>query len=311
MASLNEPWSEWVFKYKRVRGCRGQVHAYTRVAALLYHLARGARGILEVGTFEGCGTSLTLAKGLLDQRSKGARLLQTIEQNHARAAVAQRILEGLGVVKVTVGSASSVADMYPLDAVLYGKLPPLMSNGNRSTYKRWWRYENRTSWDRTRVRPVAKLCASNHIDVAVMDGGEFFGDADLIEVLRHCRQLRYVVLDDTMAFKNHRTRQKLLAATSGWRLRWEDKHERNGWAIFERNTRFVCVSCAGVLPFHYSPTCSAKCTGATTVAATLRLSSSRRSSSSTTPQPLHATNCASLWTSDLRWSVVCRSSSSS
>lgn len=240
MAPLGAHWSGWVLQYKLAHGCRGQVQPHSRFSEVLYQLAREAKGILEVGTWEGCGSSLILAKGLLDQRTKGARLLQTIEADRTRAAAARQVLGGLGVVNVTTGAASLAADIYPLNDVMYGALPPAMHDRDRSEYARWWHGERaRTTASSESVAghtlPVAELCASHLIDVAVLDGGEFFGRADLLEVLRHCQQLRYVALDDTKTFKNYHTRRKLLAGGSGWRVSAEDAHERHGWAVFKRD----------------------------------------------------------------------------
>jgi len=238
---LGAHWYEWVSQYKTSHGCRGQVQPHSRFSEALYQLAREAQGILEVGTWEGCGSSLILAKGILDQRTKGAkggaRLLQTIEADRLRAAAARQVLGGLGVVNVTTGAASLAADIYPLYDVMHGALPPAMHDRERSEYARWWRGERGVSTRRAATQPIPELCASHVIDVAVLDGGEFFGHADLVEVLRHCRQLQYVALDDTATFKNYHTRRQLLARGSGWRMSVEDTHERHGWAVFKRDHR--------------------------------------------------------------------------
>lgn len=238
MAASRAKWSAWVTQYKMAHGCQGQVQPHSRFSEVLYELAREARGILEVGTWEGCGSSLILAKGILDQRAKGARKavwLQTIEADQARAATARQVLGGLGVVNVTTGAVSLTVDIYPLHAVMHGALPPAMRERDRSEYAQWWRGERGMSARRAASHPVPELCASRAIDVAILDGGEFFGRPDLVEVLCHCDQLRYVALDDTMTFKNYHTRRQMLSGGSGWRLYEEDMYERHGWAVFERN----------------------------------------------------------------------------
>lgn len=239
MTAVRADWSAWVGQYKMAHGCRGQVQPHSRFSEVLYELAREARGILEVGTWEGCGSSLILAKGIMDREPnvpKEAGQLQTIEADQARAAAARQVLGGLGVVNVTTGAVSLTADIYPLHSVMHGELPPAMRERDRSEYAQWWRGERGMVARRAASRPVAELCASHAIDVAVLDGGEFFGRSDLIEVVRHCDQLRYVALDDTMTFKNYLTRRKMLEDGSGWRLYKEDTHERHGWAVFKRDS---------------------------------------------------------------------------
>lgn len=230
-------WARWVDRYRDEHGCKGQVQTKNRLSQSLYSLARATRGgVLEVGTWRGCGSTLILAKGILDRGAKGS-VLQTLEVNEHRAKEAQRMLGPLAVVNVTVSPVSRSSDIYPLAKVKNGPLPPGMRENRRSEYVKWWgvEYTDAQALELRGTRsPVAELCSTNRIDVAFLDGGEFFGLSDLREVLRGCPQLRYVALDDTRTFKHHLSMRELSADGSGWKLCASDTTERRGWAIFER-----------------------------------------------------------------------------
>lgn len=226
-------WAEWVFDYTKAHGCQAQMKPKHSFSQYLYNLARNATGVLEVGTWSGCGSTLILAKGLIDQ-GVGDRKLQTLEINQLRGTGARKVLAELPVVNVTIGSTSAAHDIYPLHEVNNGALPPNMINKDRKMYMDWWHgeYVSVKRLEMEGMRPVIQdLCTRNVIDVALLDGGEFFGASDLGAVLRHCPKLRYIALDDTRTFKNYRSLQKLLNHNSGWKLCAEDTAERNGWAI--------------------------------------------------------------------------------
>lgn len=229
-------WAEWVINYRNAHNCKGQVQIKDRLSRSLYHLARAAKGVLEVGAWRGCGSTLILAKGLIDQGA-GECKLQTLEVDQLRAMEARRVLTELPVVNVTAAPAAASYDIYPLAEVKKGALPPGMRDQDRNEYIKWWHgeYSDAKKLEAAGIQPaIEDLCSRNLIDVAFLDGGEFFGLADLHMVLRHCPQLRYIALDDTQTFKNHRALQKLSAFGSGWELCAADTAERHGWAIVGR-----------------------------------------------------------------------------
>ena len=226
-------WREWVTKYRDTHHCEGQVQTKDLLSRNLYQLARIAQGVLEVGTWRGCGSTLILAKGLIDQ-GHGPSKLQTLEGNQARAMEARQMLADLPVVNVSGAPAAASYDIYPLAEVKKGALPPGMRQQDRKEYIKWWHGENADAkkLEAAGIRPaIEDLCSRNQIDVAFLDGGEFFGLADLHMALRYCLQLRYIALDDTQTFKNHRAMQALLRL--GWKLCVASTTERHGWAIFK------------------------------------------------------------------------------
>lgn len=229
-------WRDWVTTYRNAHHCKGQVQIQDRLSRDLYQLARNAQGVLEVGTWRGCGSTLILAKGLMDQ-GRGTNKLQTLEVNQVRAMEARQMLADLPVVNVSSAPAAASYDIYPLVEVKRGALPPGMRQQDRREYIKWWHgeFSDAKKVEATGIRPaIEDLCSRNRIDFAFLDGGEFYGLADLHMALRHCPQLRYIALDDTQTFKNHRAMQELLRL--GWNLCAASATERHGWAIFNHKT---------------------------------------------------------------------------
>jgi len=236
-------WADWVVSYRKKHNCGGQVQVKDRLSQSLYALARQATNVLEVGTWRGCGSTLIIAKGLIDGGGTGT--LQTLEVNQERAAEAAAMTRQLRVVNVSAAPASRAEEIYPQAEVKSGALPPKMSAANRPDYLLWWHGEHMDAkkLEKMGMRPpIEGLCAQLTIDVAFLDGGEFFGIGDLHTVLRHCPQLRYIALDDTQTFKNNKPLKELSAAGSGWQVCVEDKQERHGWAVVAREGPTACAA---------------------------------------------------------------------
>ena len=66
-------------------------------------------------------------------------------------------------------------------------------------------------------------------DAVLIDGSEFTGRAELDEIYG----ARFVLLDDTLTFKNWENARRLLADPA-YRLVRADPATRNGFAVFER-----------------------------------------------------------------------------
>jgi len=232
-------WAAWVNQYRAQHGCSGQVTTKDSLSHYLYSLSRSAKGVLEVGAWRGCGSTLVIAKGLIDG-GNGAKLT-TFETHAERAKEATEKTRGLPVT-VIHGPAAAADAIYPENELMSGALPPAMRASERMTYRKWWNGEQAQALllQQAGVLPSVQLhCSSREIDVAFLDGGEFFGMADLQSVLRHCAHLRYIALDDLLTFKNDRPARQLSADDSAWTLCQESRTERHGWAIFVRKNASV------------------------------------------------------------------------
>jgi hypothetical protein len=85
------------------------------------------------------------------------------------------------------------------------------------------------------------LISIEHVDVAVLDGGEFCGVADWEAV--STMNPHIVVLDDTKVIKNEAVLKKL--QTEGWRsIAFGD--DRNGWAILENPLSTIFYANQGI-----------------------------------------------------------------
>lgn len=79
------------------------------------------------------------------------------------------------------------------------------------------------------VAHIRQTYAVQHFDLALLDGGEFCGAADLDAVYG----ARLIIMDDTRAFKNHAPFLRL-EQDPAYRLIALDPHWRHGYAAFER-----------------------------------------------------------------------------
>jgi hypothetical protein len=75
---------------------------------------------------------------------------------------------------------------------------------------------------------IKKSNGIDHFDIVLIDGSEFTGKAELDLVYG----AKFILLDDTNAFKNYNNYKKLLQDPS-YELLEEDQKVRNGYAIFK------------------------------------------------------------------------------
>lgn len=83
--------------------------------------------------------------------------------------------------------------------------------------------------DESGIVKVLREIAPHNLDVVLIDGSEFTGEAELLRVLGS----KYILLDDTESFKCFNAKQILLRDTR-YKLIKENSQLRNGYAIFEK-----------------------------------------------------------------------------
>jgi predicted O-methyltransferase YrrM len=84
--------TSWLVSTRARAKCSGQVQESNGkgLAISLYRLALLVSGALEIGTFKGCGSTLIIAKGLLDGGTGGK--LWTVESDEEIAKEARRAM---------------------------------------------------------------------------------------------------------------------------------------------------------------------------------------------------------------------------
>jgi hypothetical protein len=214
----------------------GQVTMETHFGQEMYRLASlvDTRLVLEIGTWNGGGSSLCIGKGL---KESGTGFLFTVEAMEEQWIQAGNTLRGYPV-KTILGSAVEASSISPVQTIMDGGgLPGI----NPKEWKKWWAGEKQLA-ESYLVPHLGELCKRLPFDVVVLDGAEFYGPAEYADMLAHCHAAKYVALHDTLAWKNRVPKAAMLKNSTNWRLIGDDTtingnpdgSDKAGWAIFER-----------------------------------------------------------------------------
>ena len=171
----------------------------------------------EVGTWNGMGSTRCFYDGL---SKRGGGMLYSIEGDPEMFKGAQRVWNQNPRVTLLYGTLHR-------DILSQGEIMahPHFSKIN-DHYRLWYPTELRT----TKEAPVVSVPPC---DVILLDGGEFSTRGDW-KTLNHS-ELRVVFLDDTQVIKTHDIYEALKQSVE-WTCPAENQNERNGWAMFVRNT---------------------------------------------------------------------------
>ena len=158
------------------------------LAACLYRLALLSAGALEIGTFYGCGSTLVIAKGLMDSNSSSAHLW-TVESMETRAAFAQRFVTSQSLPVTVINGIGAPAHMIlPRDDLLRYLPNGQAERGSLAAFQGWHDGEKKFAdliAAAGKAASIRRLCAvdDRNIELAFLDGAEMYGLADLHEVL--------------------------------------------------------------------------------------------------------------------------------
>lgn len=225
----------------------GQINLGTPLGDAIRRLAanRGYYTALEIGTWNGLGSTLCLLRGAADRPPEYPLEIWSIEASQDMAALVANRLQEWWVAakkfKVPEGHPyKEVSDAWgkklPVNCpitLMYGRMaetmmtiPEILTHPLylkiEDHYKLHYRDELRS------MREAPLLGLRRHFDIVILDGGEFTGEQDWAAVQR-CMP-KVVVLDDTQVMKNSRVLS--LALANGWTVMAEGA-DRNGWAILK------------------------------------------------------------------------------
>jgi hypothetical protein len=172
--------------------------------------------LLEVGTWNGRGSTLCLLEGMAEQPAGCHPRLLSLEANHSMATAAQQLYGKFVDMPLRVIHGRLGAEMLDDGAIL---AHPLFERV-RAHHRLHGQQERVDFFQTTRIVP------SGQIDVVVLDGGEFSGWGDW----KAAQELRpkVVCMDDTHVMKNADALADALS--KGWRVLAEGA-DRNGWAV--------------------------------------------------------------------------------
>ena len=237
--------TSWLVSTRARAKCSGQVQESNGkgLAISLYRLALLVSGALEIGTFKGCGSTLIIAKGLLDGGTGGK--LWTVESDEEIAKEARRAMTISNLpVDVIHGMGSPAHMILPLNDIL-SYLPANQRQQNPlEEYHKWYRGEKAAAdalAAKGQAAVIERLCYTEHqpIELVFLDGAEFYGTADLHQVLRFCPRVRFIGMDDINMFKHHSSMEELKRSPGwGFTLCLESPpggDRPGGWGIWARD----------------------------------------------------------------------------
>ena len=194
----------------------GQVTMKTHFGKEMYRLASlpDTRLVLELGTWNGGGSSLCIGKGLKDSGSGFLFTMEAVEDKWLQAGNTLRDLP----VKTILGSAVEAGDISPIQEILDGGgLPGI----NPKEWPKWWAGELELS-ESYMVPHLGELCKRMPFDLIVLDAAEFYGPAEYHETMAHCKSAKYVALHDAKMWKNRKPKARMLEDPA-WKLISDDK----------------------------------------------------------------------------------------
>ena len=193
----------------------------------------GVREILEIGSSAGEGSTAAWVRGAL--RNPALPRLHCIEVSIERHAALVRRWSDYGFVHC-YNLSSVPLERFPSAADVerfYREVPSRLEEFELDTVLAWLQQDVDYLREHRLSSPGIARIRERHgldgFDAVLIDGSEFTGRAELDEVYG----ARFLLLDDTMTFKNWENARRL-EADSRYKLVRADSSRRNGFAVFER-----------------------------------------------------------------------------
>jgi hypothetical protein len=212
----------WAGKLRDLE-CDGQICLGTPFGDWLRRLGADSRfrRFVEIGTWNGRGSTLCLLEGMAQQGRGYHPTLLSVEANEAAAAAARELYQWRAGVPIKV---------------LHGRVAErMMEDGEILAHPLFERVRGHHRLhgqaERRDFASAPLLSFSEGADVVVLDGGEFSGWADWEAAQR--MGARVVCMDDTQVMKNRDTLAD--AVSKGWRVLGAGE-DRNGWAVLAAPT---------------------------------------------------------------------------
>jgi hypothetical protein len=201
----------------------GQITLESPFGKVLTDLAKGATSVMEIGTWNGGGSTSCLIRGM----KEGAKLL-TLESDPKMFETAQaNLLPWIDAYKVTARNAVASRQIVPY----------FHPDGGCRQVREAWENENRLIQECQLIQNdnyewARFLSISGKIDLLLLDGGEFTTMGDFLTLWQYAD---VIALDDTnmgRSVKNVWAREALIKA--GWTVLHDHIDDRNGWFVARR-----------------------------------------------------------------------------
>lgn len=193
---------------------QGQINRGSLLGEKIYQLCLGkdVNNIVDIGTWNGMGTTKCIYDAVVGTRKN----VWSLECNKVRHEEA----------KMNLGLLPPNFKLLHGTIVNYEELSPLMDELTDDTLKTWLKDDLACLASTPNVMDQLP----EHIDVCVIDGGEFSGDIEFFRLWERCK---WIVLDDTNALKHKKTKQFILRNPTMFRVVEDNTIHRNGYLICE------------------------------------------------------------------------------
>lgn len=203
----------------------GQINFNTEFGFLINQIAQTEPNLtnwLEIGTWNGLGTTQCILEGFLESSNKQNMKLISIEADPVM----------FGVAQINLANHPAISCVEFINNTLYNSqtqvsfpTPHELKDEDKGPHFFIHYEREKTLWEKS---SGFQIPFSPH--VVVLDGGEYTGYIDWLNIDK--TQLQYVILDDVNIYKNNRVLLELLN-DSTWKCVNTNK-DRNGWAIFNK-----------------------------------------------------------------------------
>lgn len=202
----------------------GQITMNCNMGKYLHGVAKDASitSILEVGTWNGRGSTRCIASGLAARDASAPPcVFYSLECNPDKCKAAQELY-------------ASQPNIHILNEVFLNDQPADIEEiFPELTQSAQYRYWNSVDFDNMKNKPLFlnRNDLPEMFDVVLLDGGEFTTWYEYLAIKDRCKIL---ALDDTNVMKCRRIVQELKAQPERWEIIIEDVAERNGNVVAKR-----------------------------------------------------------------------------
>jgi len=192
----------------------GQINRGSNLGEKIFRICTqpNVRTIVEIGTWNGMGSTKCILDGVVGQNKK----VWSLECNKTRHLEA----------KINLGFLPPDFNLLHGTIVTAEELTPILETLTNETLKQWLTED--IEWIRHTPNVIDQL--PEKIDLCIIDGGEFSGDIEFFRLWERCH---YIILDDTNAIKHKKTKEFILSKPDKLKIIEDNIIERNGFLICE------------------------------------------------------------------------------
>lgn len=193
----------------------------------------GIKHILEIGSSSGEGSTSAFVSGILE--NTGNPILHCFEISRPRFESLKGRYISNGFVRCYNNSTVSL-DRFPTQAEIiefHRRYRPKLRRASVKIQLQWLQqdidYIEKYGLSSNGIQLLKADLDIEHFDVAMIDGSEFTGKAEMEDVYGS----RFLLLDDILTFKNHENYLRL-SNDSSYELLEKSRWLRNGYAVFKK-----------------------------------------------------------------------------